>query len=91
MAKCVAPARLFASRLLEVLRGPPQLDYVVDQSVRADLNWFVNYLKDWNGVAYIPSTTVSATIYTDACMKGVGATDGKQAYAARLDPTTTND
>ena len=90
MAKCVAPARLFATRLLDTLRGPPQPEYMVDAHVRADLDWFVTYLRDWNGIAYIPSSVVSTTIYTDACMKGIGATDGKNAYAARLSPPTSD-
>ena len=91
VAKCVAPARLFACRLLDTLRGPIQTNYQVDRAVRADLDWFVNYLKDWNGVAYIPSPRVAATIYTDACMGGVGATDGNRAYAARLSHQTKAD
>ena len=91
VAKCVAPARLFASRLLEVLRGSPQLDYEVNKQVRADVEWFICYLQEWNGVAYIPSTNTKTTIYTDACMKGIGATDGQNAYAAQLTPQTSND
>ena len=91
VAKCVAPARLFAARLLDALRGPHQLNYKVDHNIRADLAWFIQYLHQWNGVAYIPSAQVSATIYTDACMKGIGATDGKNAYAAKLAPQVTTD
>ena len=91
VAKCVAPARLFACRLLDTLRGPVQNSYEVDREIRADLNWFVNYLKDWNGISYVPSPQVSATIYTDACMTGIGATDGNKAYAAALSPAATED
>ena len=91
VAKCVAPARLFAARLLDALRGPQKVSYIVDQAIRADLDWFINYLRQWNGIAYIPAPQVSATIYTDACMTGIGATDGTRAYAAAIAPENTND
>ena len=90
IAKCVAPARLFVCRLLDLLRGDPLPKYQISESARADLKWFISYLKDWNGVAYIPSTSVSKTIYTDACMKGIGATDGHRAYAAQLSTHTSD-
>ena len=88
VAKCVPPARLFAARLLETLRGPRVPEYEVDDQVRADLTWFTTYMKGWNSVSYIPTDQVSSTIYTDACMKGIGATDGITAYAAALSPET---
>ena len=90
VAKCVPPARLFAARLLETLRGPYATNYTVDCAVRADLRWFVQYLRDWNGTSYIPVDQVSTTLFTDACMKGIGATDGCKAYAAALAPHTSN-
>ena len=89
VAKCVTPARLFAARLLETLRGPPADLYQVDDGMRADLNWFISYLPQWNGRSYIPTQQVAKTIYIDACMKGIGATDGTHAYAAEVTPMTT--
>ena len=88
VAKCVSPARLFAARLLETLRGPPALYYDMNSQTRADLAWFVTYMRDWNGVSYMKTDRVSKTIYTDACMKGIGATDGEKAYAAAISPLT---
>ena len=40
-------------------------------------------------MAIIPNHTVTKTILTDACTKGIGAIDGLRAYALELHPPVT--
>ena len=90
VAKCVPPARLFVSRMLDCFRCPGATHHKVNDHMRQDLHWFLAYLKKWNGVSIIPHPKPTTTITTDACMKGIGATDGKQAYAAQLSSLVTD-
>ena len=87
VAKCVEPARIFISRLLQALRGCGDRWYIgVTDSIRADLQWFLEFLVTWNGVSLVPSPAPHRTIQVDACLTGVGAHDGQVAYAARIAP-----
>ena len=87
VAKCVEPARVFISRLLQALRAFGDRAFIkVTQDMRSDLAWFVEFLVPWNGVSLIPQTAPHKTIQVDACLTGVGATDGTAAYAARIAP-----
>ena len=87
VAKCVEPARIFISRLLQALRACGDRWYIrVTDDMRADLDWFLEFLGQWNGVSLVPSPDPHKTIYVDACLTGVGASDGKTAYAARVAP-----
>ena len=87
MAKCVAPARTFISRLLEALRGCGDRLYMkVTPHMRVDIEWFVEFISDWNGVSLIPAAAPNRTIQVDACLTGIEATDGNIAYAAGVAP-----
>ena len=86
VAKCVRPARLFVSRLLDALRGAKGKFINVSADMRADFRWFLEFCRDWNGKAYVPSPTPSKEIYVDACLSGIGATDGGQPYAGQVAP-----
>ena len=54
----------------------------------ADLDWFVEFLAPWNGVSLIPKVAPHKIVQVDACLTGIGATDGRAAYAARIAPDT---
>ena len=55
VAKCVEPARIFISRLLHALRGCGDRWYIrVTDDMRADLQWFDEFLTPWNGVSLVP-------------------------------------
>ena len=86
VAKCVRPARLFVSRLLETLRQAKGRHINVNADMRADFRWFIEFCADWNGKAYIPKSQPDRDIYVDACLSGIGATDGHRAYAGQVAP-----
>ena len=89
VAKCVESARVFISRLLQALRRCGDRWYMkVTEDMGADMDWFLEFLQQWNGVSLIPSPDPHKIIQVDACLTGVGASDGPAAYAARIAPDT---
>ena len=82
LAKCVEPARAFMSRILDTLRDMGHAHYTrVNDQMRADLAWFWEFATSWNGVSIIPTGPPTRVIQVDACLTGIGATDGRLAYA----------
>ena len=89
VAKCVNSARLFVSRLLDSLRAMKGKYLNINAGMRADLLWFMEFSVSWNGIGIIPKPHPTArTFFVDACGSGVGGTDGQQAYAAQVCPTS---
>lgn len=88
IAKCIRPARLFVSRLLERLRGMEKKFTRVTREMRRDLEWFQEFASNWNGIAIIPSPIPNKTIVVDACGSGIGAYDERGAYAGNITPLT---
>ena len=86
VAKCVRPARLFVSKLLEALRNMKHFYINVNSEMRSDLKWFLNFGKDWNGVALIPRQKVDVDLFVDACLSGIGASNGTHAYWHQVCP-----
>ena len=86
VAKCVHPARLFVSRLLEALRQAKGKYLNVTADMRADFKWFLEFCTQWNGVSYIPAVQPTRDIYVDACLTGIGGADGVRAYAGQVAP-----
>ena len=84
IAKCVPPARIFVARLLEALRATKGRFLNVNADMRADFRWFLEFGENWNGRSYIPDIEPSRDIYVDACLSGIGASDGKSAYAKQV-------
>ena len=85
IAKCVRPARIFISRLLNALRKDPQATLIqIDEEMRKDLEWFLAFAGQWNGVALMTPASPSKVVLVDACLTGIGATDGKWAYGQQL-------
>ena len=86
VAKCIKPARLFVSRLLEQLRGAKRMHININASMRADLEWFRDFAMVWNGVAVFPDTKPSKDIVVDACLTGIGAATTRSAYSLQIAP-----
>lgn len=87
IGKCVRPARLFVSRLLEGLRNMKRKFTKVTDDMRSDLYWFQEFVDSWNGVSLIPkSSPGDKVIYTDASGSGIGALDGLKAYGGQISP-----
>lgn len=86
VAKCIRPARLFVSRLLEALRGMKRKFIKVSPDMKADLLWFEEFSAQWNGVGLINTRTPDLDVYVDASGSGIGATDGRAAYGGQITP-----
>lgn len=86
VAKCIRPARLFVSRLLEALRGMKKKYLRVSAEMRADLLWFEEFSSQWNGVGLISSSPPDIDVYVDASGSGIGGTDGRAAYGGQISP-----
>lgn len=86
VAKCVAPGRLFVSRLLDALRGMKK--YInINSDMRKDMRWFIEFASQWNGVGVIPNTSFTKVITVDACLTGLGGADEHRAYAGQVTPS----
>lgn len=86
IAKCIKPARLFVSRLLEALRGMKKKFIKVSPDMKQDLLWFSEFSAQWNGVGLINTSTPSMDLFVDASGSGIGATDGRTAYGGQISP-----
>ena len=85
LAKCVEPARVFMAMLLDTLRAMGDRQYTrVNEAMKADLAWFVEFASTWNGSSLIPRGLPHKCIQVDACLTGVGGTDGRVAYATAI-------
>ena len=88
VAKCIKPARLFIARLLDQLRGTKRPYININSSMRADLQWFLDFADQWNGVAIFPKPAPEREIVVDACMNGIGGATHRSAYAYRIPENT---
>ena len=79
--KVVKPARYFVNRLLETLRNIENTQRM-NQDVIKDVNWFLNFLKHFNGTCtyiYTPSNCTDI-IELDAYLTGLGGRFNNQVY-----------
>ena len=86
IAKCVPPARIFMGRLLDTLRGMKGGRTKVNKPMLDDLGWFLEFGQEWNGKSIIPPPLPTRVIAVDACLTGIGGTDGRRAYTGRIAP-----
>lgn len=84
IAKCVAPARLFVSRLLEALRLSTRKFIKITRDMKQDLDWFLQFGAEWNGISLIAPPAPTKFIVVDASLTGIGASDGKHAYGTQV-------
>ena len=81
LAKVVRAARVFISRLLAALRSASGDVILITPPVKADLGWFLRYLRCHNAREVIPHNRVVLRIWADSSLRGAGATDSKACYA----------
>ena len=77
IASCVRPGRLFISRILEFMRGLPNVgSFPVTEWLRKDLHWWRVFLPQYNGVSMMAMENWShpdEVVACDACLDGCGA------------------
>ena len=85
ITKCVRPARSFLNRMLQVLRENAHgFNFSLSSIFHQDLNWFLTFLQQYNGVTYFDHKTVDFEVHLDASLSGFGANFGPMVYALPL-------
>ena len=85
ITKCVRPARSFLNRMLQVFRDNIQASpFRLTQSFHQDLNWFLIFLQQYNGVTYFDHKKVDFEVHLDAALSDFGANFGLMVYALPL-------
>ena len=85
ISKCVRPARSFLNRMLQLLRNNTQAtSFPLTYSFHQDLNWFLTFLHQYNGVTYFDHKKVDFEVHLDASLTGFGAKFGPMVYALPL-------
>lgn len=84
IAKCVPPARLFVSRLLDALRAAERKYIKITPDMKANFDWFITFCRDWNGISLIAPSAPNKRIVVDASLTGIGGTDGTRAYGSQV-------
>ena len=87
ISKCVRPARLFVSRMLETLRLAPKSGHVaLGEEFMKDVHWFLNFMPTYNGINVMHYANLEHTtghsVHLDACLTGCGGIYGQECYAA---------
>ena len=84
VSKCVKPARLFVSRMLDTLRSVPDRGRVaLNADFQRDLQWFANFLPTYNGrnmMQYVGLSTMDLILEVDACLTGIGGIFHNEFY-----------
>ena len=84
ITNCVRPGRIFLSRLIDKLKQQEQqkqTNNIIDQEMKKDLNWWLQFLPKFDGTSLIwlqEEYQEHSTIETDASLIGGGATYGKE-------------
>ena len=85
VSKCVKPARFFLNRMLQVLRDQASNTIIrLTSEFFKDLHWFRTLLKHYNGITFYEVRSISADIYLDASLTGLGGAFGNFVYALQL-------
>ena len=85
ITKCVWPARSFLNRTLQVLRENAHgSNFSLSSIFHQDLNWFLTFLQQCNGVTYFDHKKVDFEVQLDASLSGFGANFGPMVYALPL-------
>ena len=84
VSKCVKPAGLFVSRMLDTLRSAPDRERVaLNADFQRDLQWFANFLPTYNGnnmMQYVRLSTTDLILEVDACLTGIGGIFRNEFY-----------
>lgn len=86
LGKGVPPARLFMNRMLAALRAATRKWIRVDELLKADLTWFITFLRTYNGRSLIVTGEPDIVIEADSCMSGRGAWSNEKCYTYEYAP-----
>ena len=84
--KCVRQSRVFINRLLTALRSFPQTKYMsVPDDMVKDIQWWLLFMRDYNGVSLIPPVAWIApdvVFTTDSTLTGCGGLSDTEYFHA---------
>ncbi|KAI8490524.1 cytoplasmic pattern recognition receptor signaling pathway in response to virus [Branchiostoma belcheri] len=86
---CVAPGRVFLSRIISTLKGLRSAHHRIrlNRSFKQDIHWWHHFLPEYNGVSLIPDPArrhLAAPPTTDACLTGCGGTFSTEYFHTRF-------
>ena len=87
-SKVVKPGRMFLRRLIDLSTTVDSLNHFIylNLEARGDINWWQQFLPEWNGLAIIhptPITAIDLKLFTDASDIGFGCVYGNHwAYGS---------
>ena len=95
-ARVVKPGRIFLRRLIDLSTTVSGLRHFiyVNEEARADIQWWVSFLHEWNGVELIQSVRTTShvlALFTDATREGIGGLYGNEWFSHKLPVTFAND
>ena len=86
MTKCVKTSRPFLNRMLKLLRQADKQEKIaLTQDFHRDLNWFGQFLTEFNGVTLFFHDPVDSHIEVDASLQGLGAVCVNEVYAVPIE------
>ena len=81
ITKCVAPARSFLNRMLQLLRDNVHNSKILlNDLFFRDLAWFNTFLQNYNGVTFYDLPNSNIEVHLDACLTGLGGHFGNLKY-----------
>ena len=73
ITKCVKPACYFLNRMLHLLRMNHDAKMIsLNTDFKRDLNWFITFLRQYNGITFYDYQEIHETIFLDASLQGLG-------------------
>ena len=85
VSKCVKISRFFLNRMLEFLRSiTNKRQTTIPLEFPQDLNWFLQFLKDFNGTTFFDNKSYDASVELDACPTGLGSRWGDVVYTVPI-------
>ena len=89
--RCVRSGRVYLSRILNFLRTLPKHgNRIIPQSVREDVQWWLNFAQHHNGTSLISEKEWSAldqTLRSDSCLTGGSGFNEGTSFIGNIIPS----
>ena len=85
IARCVKASRVFLNRILMAFKAQSAQDRIkLDQGTYESLAWFLQFMKQFNGVVRFNRSAVQHHVYVDASLTGLGGVWGSRVYSTHV-------
>jgi hypothetical protein len=76
LTQAILPTRTMLFQFHKIMKKIPSWDSstILPTSLQSDLNWWIKYMKDWNGKMILDKSNLQLILTTDASESGWGAT-----------------